>query len=199
MNEQDVERRLDQLGKSAPRITPAIVDAAIVGKQVSVLPNTRITACVLTLYNGFTVVGLNKGPVAAENFDPAIGESLAFAAAREQVWPVLGAILAEQLYRQVAHPPAGAAPLPDTRDPGHFKPAEDAALAGRLALAENALSLQGYAFDATLGDYTRYLHGVEPEPAGGPPTSPGVDSPVDESTPQSDTSGELVSPEAAAP
>lgn len=63
-------------------------------------PLDRITICVLTLKNGFTAVGVNEGPVSAENFDAALGREYARKQALEKLWLVLGYQLKEALYQR---------------------------------------------------------------------------------------------------
>lgn len=175
MNEQDVERRLAQLGKSEPRVTPEAVDAAICGKLFSVIPG-GITVCVLTLYNGLRVVGVNLGPVSPGNADPLIGEELAFKDARAKVWPILGAILAENIHRGVVESAVSArlsqadgvlAKLGYAFDAGTGSYAIDGALAAelgtprshaaaRLSQAEGALAAMGYGYDADVGAYVSF-------------------------------------------
>lgn len=62
-------------------------------------PLARITVCVLTLKNGFTSVGVNEGPVSAENFNAELGREYARNQALEKLWLVLGYQLKEQLHQ----------------------------------------------------------------------------------------------------
>lgn len=71
---------------------------AVVGVTFDVLADRKTTVCTLTLYNGFTVRG-ESSCVDPANFDQSLGEKYAEENARQNVWPVLGAILAEKLYR----------------------------------------------------------------------------------------------------
>ena len=64
-----------------------------------VLGDGKTTVCTLTLYNGFTVRG-SASCVDPAEFNQALGEKYAEQGAREAVWPVLGAILAEKLWRK---------------------------------------------------------------------------------------------------
>lgn len=57
----------------------------------------RLTVCVLILRNGITVVGIDHGPVSAQNFDSAMGRKMARQKAIDQVWPLLGYELASRL------------------------------------------------------------------------------------------------------
>lgn len=57
-----------------------------------------LTICVLVLKNGFTVVG-KSACVDPASFNREIGESVARADAVEQMWPLLGYALKDQLHR----------------------------------------------------------------------------------------------------
>ena len=84
---------------TAPRITPAAVDAAIdpaIPVAYHVFPGTTTTVCLLTLRNGYTVTG-ESAAVSPANFDKEIGETVAYKAARDKIWPLLGYALREQL------------------------------------------------------------------------------------------------------
>ena len=66
MQEHEIERRLQQIGAVAPRLTPAMIDAAIVGTTYHRLPDCYATVCRLALANGHVVYGISPGPVSAE-------------------------------------------------------------------------------------------------------------------------------------
>lgn len=83
----------------APRLTPADIDAAIVGETFTVLPSGRVTVCELMLKNGFTVRG-ESAVVSIENFDAAIGEKVARDNARSKVWEMEGYLLKQRLFEQ---------------------------------------------------------------------------------------------------
>lgn len=114
MNDQAIEQEIQAKGLTAPRVTPADIEANIVGEFTfnptecdlgcgSNIGNfdrekvKRHTICILTLANGFTVVGINEGPVSAANFDPELGRKLARQKAVDQVWPLLGYELRSKL------------------------------------------------------------------------------------------------------
>lgn len=125
---------------TAPSIRPEDVEAAIADEQyftamqgvygaagnpgiVSAAPMNspldRITICVLTLKNGFTAVGVNEGPVAAENFRADLGREYARKQALEKVWLVLGYQLKEQLHLMStvgAVQVVSLAPVPEAAD-----------------------------------------------------------------------------------
>ncbi len=122
MNEQQTEQAIIDAGKTAPRITPADLDAAIdrvyyfTAKQGALaeigsdgVPPTAyetamaaplglLTFCVIVLINGFTVTG-ESACASPENFDAQIGRDIAYQAAREKLWPLLGYQLKDKLHR----------------------------------------------------------------------------------------------------
>jgi len=95
-DEQALEEEIVEKGLTAPRITPALIDGAIVGEEYHVFDAAQLTICVLTLKNGFTVTG-ESACASPENFDAAIGESIARGNARDKIWPLLGFLLMDKL------------------------------------------------------------------------------------------------------
>ncbi len=94
--EAGVEQAIQAAGKTAPRITPADIDAAIVREQFHQFPNTTTIVCLLTLRNGFTVTG-ESACASPENFDQAIGEGIARRNARDKIWSLEGYLLKQRL------------------------------------------------------------------------------------------------------
>ena len=106
-----IERLIQTKGKTAPRITPADIEANIDGEYYFTAAQgvqaamgeqdelTRLTGfhgdlhlltfCVLHLQNGFTVTG-ESACVSPENFDAEIGRKIARQNAVEKIWPLLG-------------------------------------------------------------------------------------------------------------
>ena len=95
-DEQELEKELHEKGLTAPRITPELLDAAIVSEEYNLFDGSQLTVCVLTLKNGFTVTG-ESACVSPENFDEEVGRDIARKNARDKLWPLLGFALAEQL------------------------------------------------------------------------------------------------------
>jgi hypothetical protein len=125
-DEQNTEAAIQKAGKTAPRITPADIDAAIASKhfftaahgaeQVAALEGhfdktpdvlRLLTFCVLVLRNGFTVTG-ESACASPENFDARIGCDIAFKNAREKIWLLEGYLLKQRLH-DWANPGPGAA------------------------------------------------------------------------------------------
>lgn len=95
-DEDQIEAELQAKGLTAPRLTPALIDATIVAEQFHVFPGTAMTVCCLTLRNGFQVVG-HSAAASPANFDVAIGEKIARGNAREQIWAFEGYLLRQRL------------------------------------------------------------------------------------------------------
>ena len=100
MNEQTIEKEIQDKGLNAPRLTPELVDAAIAGEQYHVFEGTTLTVCCLTLRNGFTVTG-ESAAASPENFDAEIGRKIARQNAREKIWALEGYLLKQRLSEQV--------------------------------------------------------------------------------------------------
>lgn len=111
MNDQQIEQEIQAKGLTAPRVTPADLEANIAsehyftaGQGVSGEVSSRdeqpsqfcyessldlLTFCVLVLKNGFTVVG-ESACASPENFDPELGRKIARQNAVNKVWPLMG-------------------------------------------------------------------------------------------------------------
>ena len=96
-NEQEIEKEIQAKGKTAPRLTPDMIDAAIVSEQYHVFHGTTLTVCCLTLRNGFIVTG-ESAAASPENFDQAIGRKIARENARNKIWAFEGYLLREKLH-----------------------------------------------------------------------------------------------------
>lgn len=127
-SDTSIERQIKAKGLTAPRVTPAHIQANIAGEmyftaaevfyakkedahiraggdwqQLVVdipIPLLCLTFCVLTLQNGFTVTG-ESACASPENFDPEIGRQIARANAENKIWPLMGYQLKQRMYEQV--------------------------------------------------------------------------------------------------
>ena len=97
MNEQDLEKELNEKGLNAPRLTPERIDATIYGTDYHVFPGSQLTVCCITLVNGFTVVG-ESACASPENFNAKIGRDIAFNRARDKIWELEGYLLKNSLH-----------------------------------------------------------------------------------------------------
>ena len=96
-SEQTIENEIVSKGLTAPRLTPASIDAAIKAECYWVAPDTTLTICVLILQNGFTVTG-ESACASPENFDEDLGRKIARDNAREKIWPLEGYLLRQRLH-----------------------------------------------------------------------------------------------------
>jgi len=117
----DVEQEIQAKGLTAPRVTPADIEANIAkeayftaldginGRALSeegdhsVVVTTEyalLTFCVLVLRNGFTVTG-ESACASPENFDAELGRKIARENAKQKVWPLMGYALKQQLSEQL--------------------------------------------------------------------------------------------------
>lgn len=96
-NEQQIEAEIKAKGLTAPRLTPDLIDAAIVSEQYHIFPGTTLTVCALTLRNGFIVTG-ESAAASPQNFDQAIGRKIARENARNKIWAFEGYLLREKLH-----------------------------------------------------------------------------------------------------
>ncbi|MFP3746991.1 Gp49 family protein [Achromobacter sp. SIMBA_011] len=123
------EQQIQSKGKTAPRVTPADIEANIaaelcftVGNAADALgvptsDSTRLlTICVLTLRNGFTVSG-ESACASPENFDTEIGRNIARQNAVQKIWPLMGYALRTELSRPVLTEADAAADLAGTSRP----------------------------------------------------------------------------------
>lgn len=95
-NEAVIEKEIQSKGLNAPRLTPDLISAAIVGEDYHVFPGTTMTVCALKLRNGFVVIG-ESAAASPENFDEVIGRRIARDNARNKIWALEGYLLRSKL------------------------------------------------------------------------------------------------------
>ena len=96
MTEQAIEQEIQEKGLTAPRLTPDMIDAAILDEDYHVFGKTCLTVCCLTLQNGFTVTG-ESACASPENFNAEIGRKIARENARNKIWMREGYLLKQKL------------------------------------------------------------------------------------------------------
>lgn len=119
LSDLGLEREIQAKGLTAPRVTPFEVEAHIrsefyftaeqgvlgeseLGTRPASWTNLdQVTICVLILTNGTKIVGVNEGPVSRENFKADLGRQYARQKAVDQIWPLLGFRLRDELARPV--------------------------------------------------------------------------------------------------
>lgn len=113
-----IEQEILDKGLTAPRITPADVEANIkeeffftahnghFGATQECLevdsPLHLLTFCVLVLKNGFTVTG-ESACASPENFDAEVGQKIARRNAVDKIWPLMGYELKSKLHQLEQH------------------------------------------------------------------------------------------------
>ena len=116
----ELEQHIKEAGANvAPRITPSHIEDCIASVHFftaadgvaagmgdsdtisndSLQALSLLTICVLVLKNGFTVVG-KSACASPENFNADIGKDVAWRDAKEQIWPLEGYLLKQNLYEQ---------------------------------------------------------------------------------------------------
>lgn len=119
MSDQSIESEIQAKGLTAPRVTPADIEANIAnsfyftakqGAERAAYENGcnmagspeegrslgLLTFCVLVLRNGFTVIG-ESACASPENFDAEIGRKIVRENAINKVWPLMGYELKSRL------------------------------------------------------------------------------------------------------
>jgi exopolyphosphatase/pppGpp-phosphohydrolase len=95
-DEAAIEAEIQAKGLNAPRLTPELIDAAIVSEQYHVFPGTTLTVCALTLRNGYIVTG-ESAAASPQNFNQEIGRKISRDNARNKIWALEGYLLREHL------------------------------------------------------------------------------------------------------
>ena len=98
--EAALEQKLMEEKLTAPRVTPADLDANIVHAEIvkHISHSGQVLRwAVLTTANGFAVTGRPSASVSADNDRAAIGEEVAISNARAELWPLMGYALREKL------------------------------------------------------------------------------------------------------
>ena len=112
MSDLEIENEIQAKGLTAPRVTPADIEANIDGEHyftaadgVTGASDGRVgyegelqllTFCVLVLRNGFTVTG-ESACASPENFDAELGRKIARQNAVSKLWPLMGYALKDNL------------------------------------------------------------------------------------------------------
>lgn len=145
-HDQTIEQEIQAKGLTAPRVTPADIEANIVSEHYFRAHNANrivvagraslpfgltdessnpqclelLTFCVLVLRNGFTVTG-ESACASPENFDDVVGRKIARQNAVAKVCPLMGYELRSQLSRPVLTEADALADLNGTRRPDNHQ------------------------------------------------------------------------------
>ena len=137
MSDSEIEQEIQAKGKTAPRITPADIEANIKSEWFftasdGVFGATELlmededkhlgllTFCVLVLRNGTKVVGINYGAIDPAQHDAKRGREEARKQAEEKVWELLGFRLRDELARPVLSEADAQADLNGTPRPDFY-------------------------------------------------------------------------------
>lgn len=101
-SDEQIEKEIQAKGLNAPRVTIERINSKIRDVDYLVWPGTTMTLCLLTLVNGFSVLG-KSAAASPENFDEEIGKKVARQDAINQMWPLEGYLLKEELLNGRAH------------------------------------------------------------------------------------------------
>lgn len=116
----EIENEIQAKGLTAPRVTPADIEAnivaeyyftakdGIVGCEGATPSHSQLgllTFCVLVLQNGFTVVG-KSACASPENFDAELGRKIARQDAVDDIWTLMGYELRSKIAATTQKPPA---------------------------------------------------------------------------------------------
>lgn len=108
MTDTAIESEIQAKGLTAPRVTPADIEANItasyaftawsaLGEGVPRMDELKLlTIAVLVLKNGFTVTG-ESACASPENFDAELGAKIAIGNAKAKIWPLMGYALKQSL------------------------------------------------------------------------------------------------------
>lgn len=97
LSEEDTLAKIET--KKAPRVTPSMIEEKLAASQVKYVVSGTMTLCVITLPNGFNLVG-ESACVDPANFDEEIGRSIAYRNASQKLWPLEGYALAERMHSE---------------------------------------------------------------------------------------------------
>ena len=99
MTDASIEKEIQAKGLTAPRVTPEHLESVIVSEQYHVFDSTTFTSCLLTLKNGYTVLG-ESACASPENFNAELGRKIARSNAVNKIWALEGYLLRERLHAE---------------------------------------------------------------------------------------------------
>ncbi len=110
-----LEREIQAKANKAPRVTPDDLQAEI--EHVEIVKHVSHSGqvlrwAVLTARNGYAVVGRPSVSVSPENDNAEIGERIALENSTEELWPLLGFRLRDNLHALANGPTAQAEDFP---------------------------------------------------------------------------------------
>lgn len=101
MTDDEVERESVEKGLDAPRVTKADLEANIADTEIICHQSKGgqvLRWAIITTQSGYAVVGRPSVAVSPENDDPEMGEKIALANSRNELWPLMGYALKQRLH-----------------------------------------------------------------------------------------------------
>lgn len=95
-----IERLIQSKGLNAPRLSPSDLKTNIVHSEIvkhTAVGGQVLRWAVITTKSGFAVTGRPSVAVSPENDDAEVGEKVASENAFQELWPLMGYALKEQL------------------------------------------------------------------------------------------------------
>ncbi len=95
------DKELDSAIAAQPyeKVTKEGIEARIKATDYTILPNSTVTICNITLENGFSVRG-ESACVDPGNFNMEIGQEISYRDAFRQLWALEGYLLAERRFQR---------------------------------------------------------------------------------------------------
>lgn len=87
-----------QASRNFPTVTKESIETKIERTNFTTFIGNTLTIAVITLKNGFTVVG-TSACAAPENYNQALGEKYAYDDAFKKIWSLEGYLLRETIYQ----------------------------------------------------------------------------------------------------
>lgn len=101
-NDHTIEDEIQAKGKTAPRVTPADIEANIRSVEWVTFTSAGgqvLRWAVITTSSGYAVVGRPSVAVSPENDDADIGQKVALENSKNELWPLMGYALKNELSR----------------------------------------------------------------------------------------------------
>lgn len=101
MTDDEVERESVEKGLDAPRVTKDDLEANIADTEIICHQSKGgqiLRWAIITTQSGYAVVGRPSVAVSPENDNAEMGEKIALANARNELWPLMGYALKQRLH-----------------------------------------------------------------------------------------------------
>lgn len=98
--DEQIEADIVAAGLTAPRLTNAVIQAAIAGEAYVLIEGSTTMICALHMANGFVITG-ESACASPENFDEKVGADVAYKNAVSKVWQLEGYLLKQRLFERV--------------------------------------------------------------------------------------------------